>query len=771
MFRRPRSRGLAFASGLWVVAAAPLAGQRPDTPNLPAPASALHGRITAEAERGGVPLAYALVEVRLASGIRSLLTDAEGRFRFAEIPPGPATVRAHYLGHRTRTLDVLVPARQALTLDLALAPEALEIPGLTVTAEPLSLPDPDGPGPLRPVTAGTDVELVLLQMSPGLAEMAVGPGAGSDGSDGGQNPADPSQVLLMRGSTADLKLVLLDGAPIYAPFHLGGLVESFDAAALGRAGHHIGGAPARYDGGLSYILDLETRRPGGERTFRGAVDMLSARASGEMSLGPAGVLASSRVLHNGGPRLLEGAPSPYGYVDGLLRASLGLPGEAGELAVTLFGNREEVRLGSDDTPLAPAAARWGNGLISTRLTHRLAGTALRWTAALSRYDAELPLRADTGSVTNPVLARGETGRVRLAAEAERPLGPGDLRFGASLDDMDIRYVSRLLTRAGVMRTDAHSQGRVLGAHAEVQRPLGPSVVGRLGGRLDHFRPGGTRSALRGSLAWSVTNDAVLSLTAGRYHQLTRAADRDLESALVSNAPARDGEADTLDLVPFLAVATGDHVVLGLDQRLGPGVELGMRGFVKRFTGVGAADELLTSSGVDLRLQAVSGGRTGWLGYALSWSWEGRDPGFAERFAGRHLLTMGFRGLVTGPFGLDVRLAFSDGLPYTEVPLATSPDADRVPTFGGTDDLRTLADGEPALAGDADGFLRLDLELYGEWNAPWAGGRGRIRPYLRLMNALDRRDALFYYFEPWRSERLKPLAERPVLPVLGLAWTF
>jgi hypothetical protein len=333
--------------------------------------------------------------------------------------------------------------------------------------------------------------------------------------------------------------------------------------------------------------------------------------------------------------------------------------------------------------------------------------------------------------------------------------------------MDVHYASRLITRDGVVRTDARSEGRVLGIHAEVQRPLGPVVVGRMGARVDRFDPGGTRSALRGSVAWSITDDAVLTLAAGRYHQLSRAADPELERALVP--AAFDDDVLTLDseLTPFLAVATADHLVLGMDQRLGDWVELGTRGFMKRYQGVGGVDDRLTSSGVDLRLQAAGGGRTGWLGYALAWSWEGSDPGFSERFTGRHLLTAGYRGPMSGPLGLDVRIAFSDGLPYTEVPLGTADESARI----ATNDLNAVVDDQPALAGDVDGFLRLDLELYGEWDAPLTGGRGRIRPYLRLMNALDRRDALFYYFEPWRDQSLQPLAERPVLPVLGVAWSF
>ncbi len=47
----------------------------------------------------------------------------------------------------------------------------------------------------------------------------------------------------------------------------------------------------------------------------------------------------------------------------------------------------------------------------------------------------------------------------------------------------------------------------------------------------------------------------------------------------------------------------------------------------------------------------------------------------------------------------------------------------------------------------------------------------IRPYLRIVNALGRRDALFYYFEPWRSSEAQPLIESAVLPILGFEWRF
>jgi hypothetical protein len=47
----------------------------------------------------------------------------------------------------------------------------------------------------------------------------------------------------------------------------------------------------------------------------------------------------------------------------------------------------------------------------------------------------------------------------------------------------------------------------------------------------------------------------------------------------------------------------------------------------------------------------------------------------------------------------------------------------------------------------------------------------VRPYVRVLNALDRRDALFYTFQRWRPDSVRPLAERPLLPLVGFAFAF
>jgi hypothetical protein len=222
------------------------------------------------------------------------------------------------------------------------------------------------------------------------------------------------------------------------------------------------------------------------------------------------------------------------------------------------------------------------------------------------------------------------------------------------------------------------------------------------------------------------------------------------------------------------VATADHVVLGLAQRFSGVVRMDIQGFWKGYHGLSSARrEAVRSSGVDVRIVTAGERRAAWLGYGLSWFWSSVDlSGSASEFVGRHLLSAGASGRLVGPIEAEARLAYGAGLPYTSIPFGPAPTFDRSTVEQASAPLTTVSTAsEPLVEGLDDSFLRLDLEVHAVFEPTWGGHTWRVRPYLRILNALDRRDALFYTFQPWRDEAVKPVAERPALPLLGVAFSF
>ena len=191
---------------------------------------------------------------------------------------------------------------------------------------------------------------------------------------------------------------------------------------------------------------------------------------------------------------------------------------------------------------------------------------------------------------------------------------------------------------------------------------------------------------------------------------------------------------------------------------------------------GTGGQSLNASGVDLRVAREGRKAAGWLGYTLTWFWasDGIISSGNSPFSGRHLLSAGFTTSVTDRTGLRIRASYGDGLPFTSVPVvranALAPTTETVPTFNAAGD-QVLNSAPELTVGPDEGFLRMEVEIFGRWSPTISGRTMELRPYLRVLNALNRRDALFYHFDPWRSDGPEPLADLPFLPLLGLEWRF
>ena len=716
-----------------------------------APTGVVHGFVRSEAS--GRPLPATVVELRNGDAVARAFADSTGRYSVLTVQPGRNVLRATQIGHWTLELEVVVPARGELALDLTLSSRPVPLDAIVAQVDGTTAAD---------TLASPESELGLvgaraLQSSPGLAEAGI-----ADAVRGipGKEPTDPGSVLYVRGAAADLKLVSLDGAPVYAPFPLGGLLEPFSPGVLNRADVYLGGAPARYDGGLSYVMDLRTRSAvrSGSRVS-GALDLLSGRVLAEAGVGERiGVLASARGIHPIASEIL-GSTLPYGYREGLIRSDVVFD-ENAILGLTGFFNEEVVRMGG--APPADSVIRWGNVAGSVRFEALWGATRIELTAAAGDYSASLPL---TG--VRPIVADALARRTRFSADFSRN-GDFDIHYGLSLDRQSYRATATdSLTRTGVVE----GSGDALGAYAELASQVGERVRLRGGARVDRFSTGDLAFAPRLAATWFITDRAAMTLAAGTYHQFLRPPDEVLLSR----------PTEMLTAVAPLAVGRASHFTASLDQEIGEGMRLGIEGFFKEFSNVpGSLSMEANASGVDFWVRRESETWGGWLGYSLAWVWSRGVEDEHLDFSGRHLLSAGVQTTWGDRTHIDLRFAYGAGLPYSGIPLAHPDRFSSVGTVENSFETNTPSlssaqrggtETAPLLYTPESPFIRLDASISQDWSPRWGEHLVHVTPYFKLLNGLGRRDALFYFVDNDENNEGRTIGALPVLPVAGLEVRF
>lgn len=716
-------------------------------------------RGTVQSEPSGLPVALAVIEADDGKHTVHAIADSAGAYRLS-VAAGAQTLRVRHLEHAPTEMEVLVPAGGEVALDVALVHRPIALAPIRAI-RPID-PRADSTAAHRP-----DLGVVIDHQA---VENAGGVGTALNGGFP-PNPADPGSAidaLYVRGSSANLQLVLLDGAPVYAPFHMGGLIDTFEPDVVGSARLYLGGAPARYDGGLSYVMDLSTRsgreRPGAA----GTVDMVSATGRVEGPLGSARYLGSLRTVHGGTFSRLQGEPFPYDFADGLFR--LDVPLREGGVSATLFANTEGVRVDSAQSG-GRDQAHWGNLAASLRYRGRLEGADMEVTLAAGRYDADMPLRFGTRWFQ----LVGRSDRLRAGADFTRESGPVLLRYGASFERTWVTQTAtapeqfQLLLRGEASGSAAG--GYVDGTWQPVSR-----VVLRGGVRGDAFSVGGIATvAPRASATVLVGDGAALTLAGGRYHQYVRVPRPLPRGSVLRNF------ADSSRIPTHLAVAGATHLSLELDQQMGGGVRLGLEGFYKRYHGLPSAQagdsvsSVAHSSGMDVWVRRTAGALTGWFGYSLNWVWSSQQAytGVVDGgdFVGRQTVSAGVRGVAWKRSVVGVRVAY--GAPISSRDFGNLVEGALGPGSIPSGGLNSGADLETdaPVSTVSSAFLRLDAEISRTWTPRVAGRATELTPYLRVINALDQRDGFFYQYSETGSGEggVQPLATVPLVPVFGVTW--
>lgn len=314
------------------------------------------------------------------------VTNDAGFFTLPDLPAGLHAVRVSYLGYTARDTTLGTGNRPRT---VALRSAAVEGEGILVErARDAEEAQPPG---LVSVPVPTLETLPTFGGEPDLFQ-ALGwmPGVSKAGGVGGG--------LIVRGGEPDQNLYLIDGAPVYHPWHAFSLVSTFQTETFKDIQLYRGAFPSAHGGRLASVLDAELKD--GRRDHpraTGAVSLLAARFVFESPITPttsfmiAGRssyldrLVGSRhpveAVGSGGAIQRDTLRTGYYFYDWSAKATW-QASRRGRFSASFYTGRDvlDLRLPFDlsldfSSWLRPAdlffelGQRWGNRVISARYQH------------------------------------------------------------------------------------------------------------------------------------------------------------------------------------------------------------------------------------------------------------------------------------------------------------------------------------------------------------------------------------------------------------------
>lgn len=735
--------------------------------------------------------AIAAVTVRLTTppdtaAIRTAETDALGRFRFTDVPSGTHAILVRRIGYEATTVNVRVAAAGTATLDIVLRPLPVALPGVSVEATRERTRFEQEAGVTVRELVRTDLKRV-----PGVAEadvlraIEILPGVVST--------SDYTSAFNVRGGSADQNLILLDGIPIYNPFHLGGLFSVFNADMVSRAELMAGGFPAKHGGRVSSVLLVESDASGTGTTVDGAVSLLAARAAIGVDV-PDG-LAGGLGLQSARARL----SLRRSYFDQLFRPFFEFPyhltdlqafvegwtAGGSRLTLTAYTGRDVLDFsGVDSFPLR-VRWNWGNDMAGVRWLKPMGGgRTLDLRAGYTRFhtDIRFPEFSDTQF-------RSRIGQLTLRLDHEQPLGGATLDLGLAADRLGY---DNLAASGGTVFRAGRGNGWLLGAYGGLRWDPGGWRI-ELSGRVDAW-PEGARdagsnivAAPRLAVKRFLGDDAAVKLALGRYTQFVHS--------------IRDEE---LPIGIDVWVLAGDRAPRTISDQIQAGIEafrgewfVSLEAYHRRLEGVTTnnladdpndpADDLIGGTGHAYGADLFVRRETGVLRPMVALSWlrarrtfadpaSGIDPApmltYAPIWDRRIDLELALQAELPGGIEASARWNLGTGLPYTR-PLG----AYTLFRYGVLDGLRAYEDLPGSdlgiVLGPRNGerfptYHRLDLSFRRTYTKSW----GELRPYVNVVNVYNRKNPLFYFYEYDRSPaRRSGISMFPLLPTIGLEVSF
>ncbi len=708
---------------------------------------------------------------------QAVVSDSRGRYQFPSAPPGPQHVTVKRIGYAPRTLHALVPSEGQVEINIALHPEPMRLQPIEVRAAIAIRGVERGDSTTFP---DRGITLAAVRNHPLLSEPDVLQALG-----GGEivlSAESPSGVHV-RGGASDQTAYLLDGIPVFSPYHAAGTFSAWNPDALERL-DVSSSASSGFPDALSGTVSAVTRTPGSAVRGQGSVSTTQARATVDGPLGGAGAgyLLSFRSGFPGvAPPKSEPAYLRGGTGD--LLAKVEAPAFGGRVLILGYDSQNEL----DAATIAESVQLAGSGRNSFEWNSRSVGA--EWTRRVGKANLRLQGWSAAGGAEAMWNAEGGP-PLELAAERR------DLAVAGTLE----RSNERTTTVAGVRIQQNQTSYRVGPPGAEAPSLALATRTPVAAAFVRHRRPAGSRLAAELALSAAATGSSQLRIgpqavlrwapsplftVSGGYarsHQFTQSL-RNAESVAGNVFPVDVFVGADGNGVP---VARSDQGVFAAEYHPSAGLRLGAQGYLRGFDGLllvapstgepFATDGFATGSGTARGLSleaAVSGTR---YGLVASYGWQRvrlnhGASSYVPVHGTSHLLDAGVILFPSATTSIRFGATGATGRRGTAVTGAFEWEScnliDEGCEFGGSP--RHATDGLGATR--LPGYLRLDLGFRKHWHLHVAGRDASVALFGTITNLLGRRNVLTVATDPATGAPVR-IDMRPRAPlVVGLDWRF
>lgn len=722
-------------------------------------------------------------------------SDSTGAYRVEGLEPGEYEIRFSQFGYHPLELQITVPHDGSLSLDVRLRTRFIVFPEISALAyasllDPGEVLEPSGlPEIGSRVLTGEVLWSDPLAGQPDVFEiLSIIPGI---------DMAEESPTQLhVRGGSADQNLILLDGAPVYNPYHTSGILSAITPDAVSEVAIHTGVFPARYGGRLSSVVNVATPEPG----------QAGLRVKGGAGLADVRMTVDAPIPGAAGGVLIGGRRTRY---DLLRRGSSFEKGRAsgfddllGKVSLDLLGGRFDiVSLSSDNWLLSQfddeaRVSTEAQDAVRNSVIWSASTNAVAWSRS-SDNTSEIRLQVWRATTDSDVHWGANSGRYQMVNALKHWGVSGDLswvrpatvgRAGFTVEALSSTYATDPLTSETVLSLadadpvlDLRSSQKMVSTYLEhrwiardqwiVNNGMRAVFADRRGVALEprfsvHYRP-----------------DARVTLSGGyaRVHQYVQSL-RNAESLLTAAFGAEPLVTADAEIVP---VGRSDQLTAAFEARLSSRLVLTVDGHVRWL------DDLVLVAPVTAQPFAINGfeqgkGRAIGTGAALFYRGDRVDAeaivewSRVERQTGDITYNPGFERRRTLMTAASYRLT-----PQTKVRTAFQAAAGR-PTsliregfdWGTFDRLSGEVEfsGTPLRVSETvngerlPSYVRLDVGIRREWNPSLFGLSGSVMAYLDVTNVLGRENAVGYAITPSEPER-RGLHLLPASATFGLEWSF